>query len=326
MKYFLVLLLLITHPISTTFGAQVDDSFSKPIVSWPQSFVTGTIGGQLGNQIFVVAATLAYAWDHNAHPLFPDFSISSEFATQYKLAFNRENFFFRLDISNPPWPFSNTYIEPRVYWTEPLPAKRDIRLTGSFQSLNYFHHRRNELLDVFAPSAAILSELQAKYSDLIAMPNTVSVHIRTYDEKNHNAGLYFLGLDYYRTAMNLFPKDTTFVIFSDRINWCKVHFAKFNKNMVFIEGNDPVEDVILMSLMKNHIISNSSFAWWGAYLDPRAEKIVVAPEYWLHPWIQPTIRPNLFLQEWIRVPANLYEPYPTDIRDYDEQSLSIDTQ
>lgn len=288
--------------------------------------VTGSIGGQLGNQLFIVAATLAYAWDYGAVPIFPDFNINSEITRTYKFDVNRDEIFFRLDTSEPPRPFINFYHEPHLWYSAlQIPFQMDQRLTGVFQSFDYFHRYRERILDIFAPSAAVTDYLQGKYGELIAHQHTVSVHVRTGDERNHNHGLYFLGLEYFQKAMDLFPEDALFVIFSDRINWCKHHFSAFNKNCLFIEGNSAIQDLFLMSMMKHHIISNSTFSWWGAYLDPFPNTTVVAPTFWVTRKLG-HLSPHLFFPAWLRVMADLDAPYPADIRAYDPCSLSIDNQ
>ena len=84
--------------------------------------------------------------------------------------------------------------------------------------------------------------------------------------------------DYYERAMARFPADTTFVFFSDDAAWCRNRFGE--GRMVFVEGQSSVEDLFLMSLCGGHIIANSSFSWWGAWLDPRPGKAVIAPARW----------------------------------------------
>lgn len=294
-----------------------------------QSLVTATLGGQLGNQIFMVAATLAYAWDNNARPIFPDLNLTDEVAVHAcKFPINKERFFFRLDTSEPSRPFTASFNSSNPYLEKKVPFQRDVRLNCCFQSFNLFHHHRKKLLDIFAPSSMEIEYLRSKYSELISAPNTVSIHVRTYDESCHNDyGVYFAGMKYYKEAMDLFPEDSVFVVFSDRIQWCKVHFQQLKKNFVFIEGNDAIQDLFLITFMKNHIIANSTFSWWGAYLDPNPNAIVVAPEYWLNPRLQSS-RPDLYLYlpNWIRVKADYDAPYPSDIRAYDKYSLSVDTQ
>lgn len=285
-------------------------------------YVTCHFNGQLGNQLFQIAATLAYAWDYGAQPLFPELH-----RTDYQIAYNRDHIFFRLDASPLPRPVQHIYEEHSWAHSPRIPYQIDHYLIGFFQSWKHFHHHRNRLLKTFAPSKSINQYLRKKYGKLLAHPNTVSVHVRTFHEAVHYGGCPFLGLSYYEKAMNLFPEDTLFVIFSDRINWCKHHFAQFHKNMVFIEDNDHIQDLFLMTKLKHHIISNSSFAWWGAYLNTNSNKKVVTPRYWLNPRMHAYPLPDSFLfPDWIVLDIDYEAPYPADIRAYDAYSKSLDTQ
>jgi len=151
----------------------------------------------------------------------------------------------------------------------------------------------------------------------------VSVHVRTYNKEYHETTVRFLGMDYYKKAMEFFPKDSLFVIFSDRINWCRRHFP--SDRCVFIEGNNHIQDFFLMSLLKNHIISNSCYSWWAAYLCNHPDKIVVAPENSGRS-NDDLIRENINLPDWNLISFELEETYPADMKDYDLYSKSIDTQ
>ena len=73
--------------------------------------------------------------------------------------------------------------------------------------------------------------------------------------------------------------DKKYLIFSDDLEWCKENFD-FIENKVIIEGNTDYQDLYLMSLCKNNIICNSTFSWWGAWLNKNDKKIVIAPEKW----------------------------------------------
>jgi SAM-dependent methyltransferase len=294
---------------------------------FPKPFVVGQLAGQLGNQLFQVASVLAYAWDYDYNAYFPCLNITTESAKVLKFAEHRDTIFSFLNTSLPPRPIRSHYKDIAPAALHSLPRGQDFMLSGSLQSRFYFDHYRERLRELFKPSPEIMYSLERKYPDLLAAPNTVSVHVRTWDEESHFIkGFYFVGMEYYRQAMDLFPEDSLFVIFSDRINWCKHHFSIFNKKFVFIEGNNELEDLFLMSKMRNHIIVNSSFGWWGAYLDPNPNKIVVTPPTWYDPKKYNCPQEFHIFPEWIQVVPNYEEPYPTDIRDYDRHSCSADTQ
>lgn len=298
------------------FAAAPSQLLSEPLYGEDAPYVTCDIKGGLGNQLYEISTTLAYAWDHGAIPVFPDLNNSN-----YHLPVHRHKIFFRLDSSSPPRPFSTSYQEISWFSSEDLPFRPDQRLIGYFQAWRRFDHYRDRLLEVFAPSDTILSYLNQKYGKLISRPNTVGVHVRTFNATLHASKIHpFMGMEYYAKAMAMFPPDTIFVIFSDRINWCKKHFPKLKRPCVFIEGNDEIEDFFLMSMMKHQIMPNSTFSWWAAYLNKNPDKIVIGPTSLQHPdlFAFPLRQPNdFYLPEWVLVEPNYSEPYPADMTDYD---------
>lgn len=270
--------------------------------------------GQIGNQLFVVAATLGFAWDYNARPIFPNLSMEKN-----RTSYNRGLLFYRLDHSPSPRPLEYIFREKIWYSADRIPFYgNDLMIEGYFQSWKHFHSHRDELLAVLAPSPFVADYLSEKYGNLISNPKTVAIHIRTSGKMPHEKRYQpFLGIEYVKRATDLFPGDFLFIIFSDRINWCKKHLSSLNRNFIFIEGNDGIEDLFLMSMMRHIIISNSTYSWWGAYLNQHPEKRVIAPEYWGGNPPPPHTR-DLFLPEWEILPVPPILPYPEDMFDYDE--------
>lgn len=294
-------------------------------------YITCSIRGQLGNQLFKVATVLAYAWDHDLDPIFPEMGyfppdVKSQIGTDFDLPKNYQRVFFRLNASPLPRPIRHTFIWLTNYDKANIPLLPDLILQGPFQTWKYFHHYRERLLELFAPHPEELEMLQKKHATLLSHPYTVAVHVRTFSNRV-NRFIPFIGMSYYEKAMRLFPEEALFVVFSDRINWCKHHFAKINRPIIFIEDQDQIEDLFLMSMLKHHIIGNSTFSWWGAYLNKNPDKIVVAPSHFIRiPGEIFGIPANPNLPEWITLPIDLKAPYPKDIRKYDARSKSIDTQ
>ena len=293
----------------------MQEKYSKPLV-------TCQFYGQIGNQLFITATTLAYAWDHDMTPIFPGLHIEKN-----RTSYNKDRLFFRLDTSQPPRNFSSIFRETDAYSAERIPYQKDVILDGYFQSWKHFHHQRTRLLEMFAPSEQTESILQTKYKDVLEHPKTVSIHVRTSGIRFHSTNQQpFLGFEYYEEAMNHFPEDSLFILFSDRINWCKKHFTERfpHKHFVFVEGNYGIEDLFLMSKCKHNIICNSTFSWWGAYLNQNPTKKVIVPDKWHsggHPYPNP--KENLYLPNWIAVPY-IFAPYPEDMYSYDENSQSCD--
>jgi hypothetical protein len=93
-----------------------------------------------------------------------------------------------------------------------------------------------------------------------------------------------------------------FYIFSDDMNWTKntLHFLNEKYNIVYIDQNNmnPSEDMNLMSNCKHNIIANSSFSWWGAWLNNKPEKIIISPSVWTK---NNSSNPHLIPQTWIKI-------------------------
>jgi Glycosyl transferase family 11 len=158
--------------------------------------------------------------------------------------------------------------------------------TGFWQNENYFSDIRTVLLKDFS--------LNYKYSDSIANikkeisnQNSVSVHIRRGDflqSKDNNNKHGVCSPDYILQAMKLIEgkvPNPTYYVFSDEIDWVKNNIIFKNKAiLVSDKGFSEVEELILMSNCKHDIIANSSFSWWGAWLNDNINKIVIAPVKW----------------------------------------------
>ena len=116
--------------------------------------------------------------------------------------------------------------------------------------------------------------------------NNVSVHVRRGDYLNAgsihascNADYYFRALD----KLDLKACDTRVYVFSDDPEWAREELSKLHPNTHFVEGNigaDSFKDMYLISRCDHHIIANSSFSWWGAWLNPSPQKRVIAPKRW----------------------------------------------
>lgn len=282
-----------------------------------KDFVVCNLYGQLGNQLFNIASTLAYSWDYNVEAFFPDLA-----RNDLNIPTNKKKIFFRVNALPLLYKPLNVHRSFKAYRYTKIPYKPAQHLEGYFFSWQYFHHHREKILETFAPSDEESVYLKSKFFELLSHPLTVGVHVRTFN-KEWNDSIPFVGMDYYVKAMNLFPEDALFVIFSDRINWCKVHFSDIKKNMIFIDGQDHVDDLYLMSMLKNNIIGNSSYSWWAAYLNKNPSKIVVAPNIFVKVG---TLTYHSNLPEWITLEIPPNGEYPNDIKNYDEFSKSIDTQ
>jgi hypothetical protein len=160
-----------------------------------------------------------------------------------------------------------------------------IYLQGYFQSEKYFIKNEKEIRRCFQviSSLKIITKQTIEYIEKV---NSVSIHIRRGDYlKNpiHNTNKEA----YYLKAMSIIEKSVdnpVYFIFSDDIIWAKQNF-KTNFEAIFIDFNDALtnfEDIKLMAACKHNIIANSSFSWWGAWLNDNPKKKVIAPSLWFN--------------------------------------------
>jgi len=165
---------------------------------------------------------------------------------------------------------------------------KDTYLNGYWQSEKYFNAVRDKLLSEITLKEPLSSFASGLYKR-ISEPNSVSLHVRRGDFvslKSANQFHGYLELDYYKAAVEQIKSkipDPVFFIFSDDIEWCKTNLS-FLENKEYIEGKNngisTQEELILMSNCKHNIIANSSFSWWGAWLNKNKDKIVMAPMNW----------------------------------------------
>lgn len=182
-------------------------------------------------------------------------------------------------------------------------------LSGYFQNECYFASAGEELRKVFT-FVPIRSETNAGLARVIrAAENPVSVHVRRGDYLTIAGGGFhgLCSLDYYAKAIDVIRSrviNPTFFVFSaDDPQWAREAFAPFGLGDSVVgdenTGSDGYENMRMMSLCKHHIIANSSFSWWGAWLNPNPGKIVICPERWFAE--QQLAHVNPALPAWLRI-------------------------
>lgn len=283
------------------------------------------IGG-LGNQLFQYAAARRISY-LNQIPLKLDisefvryklhkyslmhFNIVEEMATPEEIqAFKPQNFFSRLAFRhlNLFSALNRSYrIERHFYFDASLlKIDHDVYLDGYWQSEKYF-------LDI---EEVVRKELSVKtppdprnelMMERIRNEAAVSLHIRRADYVTNNYTLTVHGccsLDYYHHAVNLVAEKVEsphFFIFSDDPVWAKSNL-QLPFPVTFVTHNGPdknYEDLRLMSLCRHNILANSTFSWWGAWLNAYPDKMVIAPQKWFNTdKMDPR---DLVPQSWIKI-------------------------
>ncbi len=161
-------------------------------------------------------------------------------------------------------------------------------IRGSFQSERYFKEIESVVRKELTFNVTLNGE-NGLWKNRIENSNAISIHIRRGDyialKQNVNKFAQ-IPLSYYQQAMEYTAarvKDPVFFVFSDDISWVKTNL-KSNFPIHFIDNNNTSVtshfDMQLMAACKHHIICNSTFSWWGAWLNNYSDKIVVAPSMW----------------------------------------------
>ena len=195
-------------------------------------------------------------------------------------------------------------VEPYFhYWPEIKRVPESCYLVGYWQSEKYFQAAASVIREDLTFKLP-LQNRNAALAEHIGQVNAVSLHVRRGDYfKNPkvNATHGLCSLDYYRAAIQYLAdrvEQPYFFLFSDDMDWVKEHL-KMDFPCQYVDNNRneaSYNDMHLMSLCRHHIIANSSFSWWGAWLNPRPEKIVVAPKKW---FANPCNVNDLFPHGWI---------------------------
>ncbi|MBD3903822.1 alpha-1,2-fucosyltransferase [Chryseobacterium sp. Ch-15] len=261
------------------------------------------IGG-LGNQMFQYATARALALSRNEkllldRHLFADyelhsyglnhFNIESAFLEKEETIFEPLRILEKVKAIFSQKKIYHPYIEQDLTYDKELfefPNK-NIFLKGYFQSEKYFIKFKNQLRKDFEIKSPLKKET-IDFLKIIEAENSISLHIRRGDYVNNPAANAIHGtcdLNYYHRAIETIKKEIenpVFFIFSDDIDWAKENL-KIDHSTHFVDFNDAstnYEDLKLMSNCKHNIIANSSFSWWGAWLNSYKFKIVITPSKW----------------------------------------------
>jgi hypothetical protein len=181
------------------------------------------------------------------------------------------------------------YYEPHFH-VDPhfFQSRRDALITGYWQSEQYFQPIASQIRTTF--TLPVKGEQNRQWEQRIMAAEAVSLHVRRGDMVSNPDVARVHGacdLEYYREAARKIAEGLTepeFFIFSDDPEWCLEHLKLDHPVHVVSnnQGDDAWQDMQLMRMCRHHIIANSSFSWWGAWLNPSESKKVIAPARWFN--------------------------------------------
>lgn len=279
--------------------------------------------GGLGNQMFQWAFARALEEKTGVKTLFDMSFFEKKYARPYELdVFNVPDKFvtnvltklhlvaiwkLRKKLHGKSFFGLNFYCEPHFQYDEKLfNLKPSAYIEGFFQSEKYFAQIEDKLRADFQ-FKTLPDEQNQKVIEKINSTNSISLHIRRgdYVQKKRYQNLYATcSLDYYKRGVELIAKtveNPTLFIFSDDIQWVKENL-NLPYESVYVShniGEKSYEDLRLMSLCKHNVIANSSFSWWGAWLNNKQNKIVIAPQKWFND--DNIVQTDVIPQSWVRL-------------------------
>jgi hypothetical protein len=264
--------------------------------------------GQLGNQMFQFAAIYSLAKskgydlkipienttfrNHHGHKLdlFDCFNIPDTFLMHGNEIQSKLSFLYNEDGHH--------------YNANFFDIEDGTNIQGYYQTEKYFQDYKEDIYNLFSFKKELYNKCSKLLNNLRHNSNLeiVSVHIRRGDYVTNQANHPLCPLEYYIEALQTYFSDKNYIfhIFSDDIEWCKEIFSG-EENLIFSEGNSHFEDMCLLSLSDHNIIANSSFSWWGAWLNKNPNKRVIAPSKWFGPGLSHLNTNDIIPDTWIKI-------------------------
>jgi len=237
--------------------------------------------GGLCNLYFQIATAIAFAKEKNTEAAFPNLHhqlnyLNLETNHNPKLNYAQEylKIFTHVSVEQPQ-PHFPVYRYPFHY--DPFVPENNSIIDGFFQTEKYFKKYKQDILNFFKPKEDLQQEINLILNQLPKEFN--AIHVRLGDYLKSPGAHNNLPLSYFLKSINTINSNLPYVIFSDDIDLCKTYFSE--NNFIFLNNKDYI-DLYVMSYAQNYILSNSSFSWWGAWLNQNS-KIVIAPPQWFGP-------------------------------------------
>lgn len=264
------------------------------------------LNGRLGNHLFQIATGASFAKKHGVdykvvcHDGYklapPDNCYVQEYIEQFRSNILRN---IEVQIGRPSTDCEYYYDIDYVYKEIPY-SGRDILLYGAFQSEKYFD--KELVRNLFSIPDDIKEYIYSKFGDILNMGVT-SINVRRGDYCRLPHQYAVCSMSYYNNAIDALGHNKKYLIISDDIDWCKRHFK--GSNFYFVDDEEPIIDLYIQTLCENNIISNSTFSWWGAWLNSKTEKKVVCPNPWFGKSYSNYTTKDLIPEEWIQVENKL---------------------
>ena len=229
--------------------------------------------GRLGNHLFQISATIGLALENGDSFGFPRW--------QYEGQFGLSGCF------HDELPEGKDYYEPNFHY-RPIPYEKNLKLFGFYQSEKYFGSHRDEIRNLLTPRRMNpklhgVASVQVRRGDYLLLSNKHPILPSS----------YYVGAVGYLMERGI----SKFKVFSDDLAWCREHFQ--SPPFEVAPDMSDIEQFESTLACEHHIMANSTFSWWSAWLDQNPDKIVIAPKKWFGPGYAHFDTKDLIPEPWI---------------------------
>jgi len=238
------------------------------------NYISSFLMGGLGNQLFQISHALCQGLKHNRNVIFQPNSATNLQGNNTKIYV--DNIFRNLNFQNQLLEYE-VINEKSFGFSEINPSDNNTIFNGYFQSSKNFFGYDDYIKKIFEPKEDFLDRIYDKYPSL-TMDDTLSLHIRRGDYLNNPTIHPSVGLSFIKRGIEIINNYSKVFIFSDDKLYIKNNLQL--DSMIIVDESQDYEELWLMSICKNNIICNSTFSWWGSFLNKNINKKIIAPSKW----------------------------------------------
>lgn len=260
-----------------------------------------------GKEVMIDSSMLKYDGNYNELGLFPNVQEEMvEAPSELVQTLGDCNKFILHKIKRKVFGYKRTHILEKGYsFYGDIFEMDNVYLEGYWQSEKYFQSVEKKIRNLYI-FPEIEDDMNIYLKKKIQNNNSISLHIRRgdyLDAKNAPKHGNICTKQYYENAISYMENrvdNPVFFVFTDDPEWARKEYQD-RKNMVFVDNNygkNSYRDMQLMSLCKHNIVANSSFSWWGAWLNQTSSKITVAPPKWFNTGTMP----DIICKDWVVMP------------------------
>jgi len=257
--------------------------------------ITSFLMGGLGNQMFQISKALSEGYNNSIDVVFRPSSfvpMNGNQPTKYLDNVYRNLTFKEINeklerISEPSWSFTETNI---FYY-------KSIEFYGYYQSSKNFKSQTEKIKTCFSPTEEFIEKIKNLYPKIFDK-ESVSIHVRRGDYLTVSEILPVIDKTYIDECLRQIGEYSNIFIFSNEKEWCKENL-NYN-NSVVVEDLEDYEELWMMSLCNNNIMSNSSFSWWASYLNKNIDKQVYVPSIWFGPKGEKNYQ-DIYEDGWVKI-------------------------